>query len=107
MVQVHHAQSLSKIENRLGTSCEAVLRDLEGEKPKSRRAPASAPPARRTKTPRDSVETVDVSTGNTDEEDEADDADRLLRDLSEGDEGKEGGKAAQAQAPLWARSWGL
>jgi hypothetical protein len=88
MVQVHHAQSLSKIENRLGTSWEAVLRDLEAKQKKGRRAPASAPPARRAKTSRDSVETVDVSAGGTDEEDDADSADRILHDLGEGDEGE-------------------
>ena len=86
MVQVNHAQTLGKIENTLGTSWEAAIRSQAAAKPSGRRAPASAPPARRAKSARPSVDPVSV--GNTDDEDDeadAEAADELTRQLGEDD----------------------
>ena len=88
LVQVAHAQTLGKIENKLGTSWEAVIRGQAAAKPTSRRAPASAPPARRARSSRPSVETVSVD-GDTDDEADAEGADQLARDLEDGEDGED------------------
>ena len=90
LVQVAHAQTLGKIENKLGTSWEAVIRGQAAAKPTSRRAraPASAPPARRARSSRPSVETVSVD-GDTDDEVDAEGADQLARDLEDGEDGED------------------
>ena len=101
LVQVAHAQTLGKIENKLGTSWEAVIRGQAAAKPTSRRAPASAPPARRARSSRPSVETVSVD-GDTDDDAEA--ADELGRQLGEedGEDGEETpatGSSGRRRAP--------
>ena len=88
MVQVAHAQTLGKIENTLGTSWEAAIRSQAAAKPAGRRAPASAPPARRAKSARPSVDAVSVD-GDTDDEEDAEAADELANQLNGEDDGED------------------